>query len=899
MSKPQCWITGVGVIRTNPHAVPSQTPEYEILEAALKRIHDQTPIQLTTITQDREAMLYVVKSKWCIVQRKAKDAMIRALEESDTIDPPLIKSTDYELIAWTDEFHTLKCKANIAVHEGKVFTEVVKYAGGVYDADNRPYSMDWTKEVITAKSQMEATHSFMNSSKESTAAKSKDSIPEWNQYHFRKDKEYEVRLFTRRYSEPFTRMKAHYNAQEKELYQLEHEMVLHGKDAMYRIYDDNDNGLHFIAHPEGYREIQEGNLWNIFHKPDVPTVKEIYPEEYKSAVEQLDIIELLQGFTYFEGQKDYTARMSCMKSGLIAAETGCGKSLIAISLIMLKNVDRCLIIAPKGTVEEGSDFHVAQWSAELKKFGCQAPVRVLTNRKQYDKLIEEHGELPRGVYLTWPQAMFTSGDAFEAIPQSWPHPARESKTRARFGYKEPEDEDVDEEDGSVPDRLSVGLGAGYDGIRCIGNPSLATRVGGKAWDMVILDEAHLICNIESQTTKSMIRLEPPYRYALTATPLPNMVFNLFSLLGWLCVPKWHHGGWSNKKWPYTKDELSTFKEHFCSYEEDLTDKQLKMQRGVKNPSSMKPSPIISQAGRLLKLLKPSMAYISKIDCNPDMVECKVHTTAVPMGAQQFNAYAHIIQPQNMPFSDPKNIKAVQSTWLRGLCAAPVETVHEYHKRAKVNEDDPDIININSNFNPKTIAILEKIYECLANGDQVVHVSARVNQSTEIERRLDEAGIKVSRIDSTRSKHSVEAAKFKAKETQVLLMGINCAQSYSFEQCNNLIIGSLEWSYGKFNQAQGRVWRLISQKPINIYVILHKDTIEELLFEKLGLKEDAATICLKGMHVPREIHAVHPDEIMSDHVFNFNRKTKNICEEKCEEDWPILRARIRTLEESTS
>jgi SNF2 family DNA or RNA helicase len=234
-----------------------------------------------------------------------------------------------------------------------------------------------------------------------------------------------------------------------------------------------------------------------------------------------------------------------------------------------------------------------------------------------------------------------------------------------------------------------------------------------------------------------------------------------------------------------------------------------------------------------------------------------------------------------------------------LCAAPVETVREYHKRAKVNEDDPDIININSNFNPKTIAILEKIYECLAAGDQVVHVSARINQSTEIERRLDEGGIKVSRIDSTRSKHSVEAAKFKAKETQVLLMGINCAQSYSFEQCNNLIIGSLEWSYGKFNQAQGRVWRLISQKPINIYVILHKDTIEELLFEKLGLKEDAATVCLKGMHVPREIHAVHPDEIMSDHVFNFNRKTKNICEEKCEEDWPILRARIRTLEESTS
>lgn len=888
MNKPHCWITGIGVIRTNPAAIPNETPDYPVLEAALKRIHGQTPIQLTTRTADRDAMVYVCESKWAICQRKAKDAMLKALKESKNIDPPIMPWTDYEAIAWTDEFRTLTCKEDCIVVRGVVYKDRYDYGGGLYSVNesddglakwpDKPYRMDWHRTPVSASSQINPKHLSSYC------------------YRFTKGREYQVRLFTRRYREPFTRMKSHYNPEQKELSMMEHEMVLHGKDAMYRIYDDDEVGLHFIAHPDGDREVQEGRLWDIFHKPDIPTIKETNRGQYDSVKAQLDVIEMLQGFKYFSGQKDYIARMACRRSGLIAAETGCGKSLIAISLIMTTGVKRVQIIAPKGTIEQGSAFHVAQWEAELKKFGCQLPVYALTKRKQLDKLLKENdGVLPHGVFLTWPQALFTSGDAFESIPASWTESQRESKTRAKLGYPDPDE--GDEEVGDIPERLSVGLGSSFNGIRCIAKPSLATRIGN-VMDMVILDEAHLICNLESQTTKSMIRMEPPYRFALTATPLPNMVFNLFSLMGWLCVPKWHHGGLSNKNWPYTKDELSTFKEHFCSYEEDLTDKMIKAQRGVKNPQSTKVSPIISQAGRLLKLLKPSMAYIKKEDCNPNMVECTVHTTSVPMGAQQLDSYAHLVQIQNMPFSDPKTIRGVQSTWLRGLCAAPVETVVEYHKRAKVKDEDPDILSMKSNFNPKTIAILEKIYECLAKGEQVVHVSARIHQNSELERRLDEAGIKVSRIDSTRSKHAVESSMFKAKETQVMLMGINCAQSYSFEQCSNLIIGSLEWSYGKFNQAQGRVWRLISERPVNIYVILHKDTIEELLFDKLGLKEDAATICLRGMHVPRTVNSVHPDEIMTDHIFNFNKKSQNICEHKCEEDWPVLRHRMSTLEVSS-
>ena len=838
------WITGVGVLRSNPADIHEDVPGRENLISHLMRIHDQTPMQLTTIAADRDAMLNICNSKWCIIQRKAKDAMLKALEESQSMSPPILQPTDYELIAWTDEFHTVKCRETLLV----------------------------TTESV---------------------AKNASGIPiNQSSFSFTEGNEYEIRLFTKKYKEPFTRNKVTYNPTDRSLSHEEHQMVLHGKDQMYSVYDDFSNQCFFTAHPSGPKQVSENIMWDVFEKPPVPTIAKTNKKSYQKAMDQLGVIEMLQGFNYYPGQKEYIASLACLKSALIAAETGCGKTLAAASLIMLHNVDRVLICAPKGTVEEGDEFHVAQWLGELRKFGCHASIYVINKREYVMELMRDNGgELPKGIFLVWPQALFTSGDAFECIPSAWRVGEREEKALEKFGY-------LPDEDGSfgpdTPEGVSVGIGKSFDGIRCIGNPSLSTMIGEQVWDMVILDEAHLICNLDSQTTQAMIRLEPPYRYGLSATPLPNMVYNIFSLMGWICVPKWHHGGLSNKRWPYARDDLSRFKEHFVSYEEDVTEK-LKRQHTGKNPPSLKPSPIISQSGRLLKLLKPSMGYISKEECNPKQVPVKIMTTKVPMGRQQYYAYSHIVQPKNIPFSSPKTIMGVQQTWLRSLCACPVDAVKEYNLRARsffqLEDDEPDILRVDSNYNPKTIAILNKIYDILAEGRQVVHVSARINQSSEIERRLGEAGIKCSRIDSTTPKHAKEAAKFKAGDTQVMLMGINCAQAYSFEQCHDLIIGSLEWSYGKLNQAMGRVYRLTSTREVNIYVFLHNESIEELLFEKVGLKEDAATICLKGRHVPRTVENVHPDDIIAEHLFNFNKSAESICESACEEDWPIIREKL--------
>ena len=937
---PHIWLTGTGVVHTAPERMPKQTPNYDKLVGALKRINGYTAIQLTTISADRDAMMFLTKSNLVNCQRQAKDAMVAALKESQTIDPPIMEPTDYELIAWLDEFSTVKCKQDTCINAitKELFHDTVTYEGDVYNGPaEKPedwqglqhphkYKCGWRKVYRSA-----LTNLHRNS-----GAK---VVPNWAILQFTKGREYEARIMRVGFQEPFVRYKSKLDfgknedgERTPELSLVEHEMILHGKDQQYSIYDDQECRVMFGAHPHEATEprygsdnvqgVHELDMWNIFDKPDVPTVKDIYRDEYDANMSKLKTIQTLQGFKYFPPQMDYIARMACLRSGLIAAATGCGKSLIAISLIMLHPVDTVLIVAPKGTVQDGKKGKMsarklreieeslcAQWAAELKKFGCPKPVYLLRDMESAHKLMQDNdGKLPKGVYLTWPEAYFGSGgigsvmyekcQAFESIPQAWTRGEIEKNTQVRFGYKVPTADEPEVDASELgPDGLSAGMGRAFHGLRCIGQPSMQTQIGSTAFDMMIIDEAHLMKNINSQRTRSIIRMEPAYRYAMTATPMPNAIEDLFAICGWIANPRWHMGAVETKRWPYSVDNISAFKEEFCTYEEDLTETEIKLMSG-KNPPAKKVNPLASQPCKMLKLIRPMLAYLGKEVCNPDIVPCNTNIVRVPMGRQQFEAYARMIDPSTLLrfYKDIKTMRGVQTMTLRGLCASPTTALDKYRKRMANLGLEPEF-DVSSDFNPKSQATLNKIYDCLSKGEQVVHVTSRKEHNSFYEEKLKECGIPTARIDSTKSNHTDEANKFKSGKARVMLMGIKCAQAHSFEMCPNLIVGSLEWSYGVYNQAQGRVWRLTSKKPVNIYVILHKDSIEEMLFDKLGQKEDVATICLLGKQVPRVVNTMHPDEIMAQHMTNFNRNSTSMDETQFESDWPILRQRFLSLEES--
>jgi hypothetical protein len=756
-------------------------------------------------------------------------------------------------------------------------------------------------------------------------------------------------------------------------------------------------------------------------------------------------LRFTMSFSFYPGQLDYLAR-ACLTvpvipgfdSGrLFAAETGAGKTLMAIMAARLKLetdgafTGRALFVVPGGTLrsakpeargakktsaaprsklpapgeddeaDEAPEDSRAQWRAELDRFAPGVPVHSLTCWADYLAARRPDGTLPPGIYLTYYEAIFRNG-ARSAPPESWFERGGKLGPKAHlklceewaalngtavdlgrvkrkfllkdkadgaanwFGEAEffdmfpilagKTDQAFPNGTGDIGTRWSVeaiekiptdcyaeGMGnqsSTGSGIRCTVAPNLYERLAAdqavRHWnaarkdaergdtetrsdspsprlavsasprlpnppfDLIVCDEAHLCTNLDAEITRSLIRTQARWRFALTASPIPNLVSNLFSLLGWLCVPDWFKGGQRNPAWPYAVAEQARFDDTFLSAERDHTAEELAKDRR----KVIHRSPVISAPARLLKLIKPTLAFISKTQCNPAYLPPKIHDVRVPLGAEQARAYAYYLNRGNIPANHPLVAARKQIAWLRALTADPAGFDH--------GRSD---LRPRSNFNPKTITILGLIRDVLAKGEQAVVVSARVGQTDEVARRLRECGIAYTRIDSTVSPdhHAAEANRFKSGAVRVQLMGIKCAAAHSFRGLpsqTHLIIGSLEYSWGPFLQACGRVDGVNSAPGVNIWCVLHQATIEEAMFDRVATKGDAATICLHGRRVARDFKPVDAGEVLAENLIRWEQAgelddaqgrlapTKDAkkqiakrSESECEADWPKLRAEL--------
>ena len=789
----------------------------------LHKINDCHPLTLTTEKESRMLMKELVAAGIYTIQPEALAAIEKALQDVNALAAPIMPVTDFEGVAYADEEEALTCLADY--NDGKM-----RFTGG---------------------------------------------------------KTYKLSTGTYKFTQQYKRNKVHYNERTMETYTQEHDCVLSGQDRYIQVLDDSGKRIRFMDRPNvPGQEFEEKMLWQIFRKPVVNTIAETCREHIDTNVAVLKSCEMMAGYKYYPGQLHYLSRVAVKDSALIAAETGCGKTLMAISLLAMKCPDRALIIAPQGTMrssevevddEESEEFQASQWIRELNKFAPYLQVWEIFSYEDYERICSlNNGELPPGVYVSYPQAMFQNG-AKEKVPETW----NDEKLNQWAGAMGLATLPKWEEEGEVNTRhWCESVGTEKNGVRCIMEPCLATQIG-HLFDCVMLDEAHLVCNLSANVTQMLIRLQPKYRYALTATPIPNVITNLFSLMGWLAVPGWYRGGTRNAAFPYAREDVGRFEATFRSEERDVTQEEENRRKDPRwSGKCTKASPIISSPARLLKLLKPTLAFISKTDCSPGYIKPKVIDVRVPMGKEQVKLYGHFLNRANIQAKHPLVRARKQTAYLRNICADPAGFTHGGPK-------------VSSNMNPKVIAILELTRDILGRGEQVVIINSRVGLTNTLQHKLSDAGVAIARIDSTMSpeQHSQQANLFKSGRARVLLMGIKCAAAYSFDAAENLIIGSLEYSYGPFCQAIGRIDRVTNKMIKNIYCILHKHSIEEIMFDTVSVKGDAATICLKGQRVPRDFKPVDASEVLAIARDRFDVSGATP-ESECEAKWPKLCDAIR-------
>lgn len=609
-----------------------------------------------------------------------------------------------------------------------------------------------------------------------------------------------------------------------------------GHDLCVIVRDDLGLTHRFMEHPSGKYDHDIATLWQIFHKPTVATVADNYLK-FEQNIERLLGYQIAFQFRYYSGQANYIARLAMKDYALMAASVGTGKSAMALSLIHLKQPKRTLIIAPQGSVKTGhQSVHAAQWVQEVRRFAPNYKLFTLFSLHDFDNLMVEHaGVLPDGIYVTYPSAFFRN-TSLEQAGHRWTNSMlRDAVARAVQCPDLPMpigDEDEDPESG-----LADSLGEERNGIKCVVKPCMATMIG-HLMDCVIYDEAHESRSDQSLITKQLIRLQPRYRYALTASPVHDTYENLFAIMGWLAVPGWHEGLKSNEAWPFARDELPRFLEMFRTTAHPVGEKK----RAFRNNEA------ISNAPKMLKLLGCNMASITKAQCNPDYQPAEIVDVRVGMGRQQSALYAWALKIDNVPKRslghNARDQRGLQTSWLRSICGDPMEFSQRSHKR-------PQVL---SNFNPKTQWVLAKTLELVEAGEQVVLVCARVGQTTTFQDYLIESGVAVSRIDSKvlAQDHSEQSALFKAKETQVMLMGAKCAVGYSFDLCMNEIVASIEWTPGSWDQIAGRIDRITNPIGKRIWRVLYRHSIEEVMFNSSQSKKQEVNLCLEGTRRSAEV-----------------------------------------------
>lgn len=796
---------------------------------SLYRINNCHPLTFTCEKETRTLMFELINSDIYTIEPAAKKAIVDALNEVNSLSAPIMPITDFESVAYADEEDQLECHTDYRDDSGKLlFT-----AGKSYALETNSYA----------------------------------------------------------FVEKFLSEKPHYDEHENKMYTVQHKCELSGSDRYIAFQDDSGFKHRFMERPQSENfDHDETTLWKIFKKPLVQTIAETHPQQVAKNELTLASCEILAGFSYYPGQIGYLSRVGVKNYGILAGAVGTGKTLMTISLIQMKGPKRALIIAPQGTMrtsgtleddeDEAMEYQASQWVEELTKFGPGLAVFQLFSMEDYERIMKANsGRLPEGVYISYYEAMF-SNKGRESAASDWNDERLEAEIHKIIGSTKPKLGDPLETTANPLRYWCESVGREKNGIRCIMKPCMATLIGDQ-FDFVALDEGHKACNLSATVTQMLIRLQPHYRYVFTATPIPNVVSNLFSLMGWVCVPGWYRYDNRNAAWPYAREDIGRFIETFQSTVRDFTQEEINEADAKKNNTKYKgkvekTSPIISAPARLLKILKPSMAYISKPMCNPNYKEAKIVDVRVPMGSQQTQLYAHFMNRGNIPAKNPLVRARMQMTYLRNVCADPAGFTHGGPK-------------VNSNFNPKTVAILELCRDIINRGEQVVIVCARKGQTNTIHTNLKDAGILVSRIDSTvpAEQHSYQSNLFKSKRTQVNLMGIKCAMGHSYHECPNMIIGSLEYSCGSLEQARGRIDRVNSKYDRTIYCVLHKHSIEAVMFDIVATKSDSATICLQGRRVPRDYHPVDMSEVLAMSITGF--KDIGMDEQLCQDQWPKLRA----------
>ena len=346
-------------------------------------------------------------------------------------------------------------------------------------------------------------------------------------------------------------------------------------------------------------------------------------------------------------------------------------------------------------------------------------------------------------------------------------------------------------------------------------------LGGVRWQTVVLDEAQAIKNMQTKRSQAAMNLQASFKIITTGTPIENHLGELWNLFNFIN--------------PGLLGSYESFKKKFAAPIEKQKDRAV--------------------ANRLRKLIQPFILRRLKQDVLQELPPRTEVTMQVEMSTEEKAMYEAQRQQalenlagEEMEQGGKHHLQILtEITRLRRFCCNPQLVV-------------PDLGVASS----KLKVFTQVVQELLENRHKALVFSQFVGHLALIREKLDELGISYQYLDgSTPTRQRTKRVKdFQAGKGELFLISLKAGGAgLNLTAADYVIHMDPWWNPAVEDQASDRAHRIGQQRPVTVYRLVVKESIEEKIVALHKEKRDLADNLLEGSDMSGKISTTELLELL--------------------------------------
>lgn len=340
------------------------------------------------------------------------------------------------------------------------------------------------------------------------------------------------------------------------------------------------------------------------------------------------------------------------------------------------------------------------------------------------------------------------------------------------------------------------------------------------FDLMLFDEVHKAKGWKSQQGINLLELQAPKQVAMTGTLLLNRPLDAFMPLVWLGVEK------KSKRKGTTG--ISRFKDTFCVYDDEEKKERV---IGYKNLDVLKDEIDSCSLRRTKDLL--------------DLPEKTIIEEVLTMETSQQKLYDEIKLSVKDDF---------QKMWAKADCdkiKLNTNNLLALTVRLRQATSCPSVLT-SQNINPcKIERACDLTEEIVSNGNKVVILSSFKEPVYKLQELLAEYNPLIGTGDMKDLDVSNNIDTFQNDEEHKVFIGTisKMGTGFTLTKASYMIFIDLPWEPASYEQACDRIHRIGSKKPVFIYNLMCKNTIDEVTQKAITLKQAISDYMIDDVKSP--------------------------------------------------